>query len=183
MAEEAGAFGGGSVAGTNGDNGFVIFDARALGGLRNADERGAEVAFDVRGERFNRRDVEYAAALRFFGDGREHQAVDAPEEGRESFAGAGGRENQSGIAASDGGPAERLRLGGAGENGFEPIANRRVKKVESVCVRCGRRRGCSWFGRGRGFSRLTHRRRRNGAAGRDWLDALAREFAAGVRAR
>ena len=133
MAQEAGAFGGGRVAGSNGDGRFLIRVAETLGGLRDADERGAEVALDVNGEGFDWGYIEDAAAG-FFGRlvGGEHQAVDAPEEGGESFAGAGGGEDQRRIAAGDGGPAEDLRARGAGEDGGEPVADGGVEEVERV---------------------------------------------------
>jgi len=87
MTEEAGAFGGRSVAGSNGDGRFLIGVAEALGGLRDSDERGAEVALDVDGESFDWRYIDDAAAG-FFGwlIGRKHQAVDAPEKCGEGFA-------------------------------------------------------------------------------------------------
>ena len=136
MAQEAGALGGGRVAGSNGDGRFLIGVAEALGGLRDADERGAKVALDVNGEGLDRGYIEDAAA-RFFGRliGGEHQAVDAPEEGGESFTGAGGGEDQRGVAARDCGPAEDLRARGTGEDGGEPVADGGVKEVERVCER------------------------------------------------
>jgi len=92
MAEEAGALGGWSIAGSNGDGWFLIGMTETLCGLRNADERSAEIALDVDGESFDWRYIDDAAA-RFFRR-REHQAVDAPEECGEGFAGAGGCEDQ-----------------------------------------------------------------------------------------
>ncbi len=128
MAEEAGAFGGGRVAGSNGDGRFLICVAETLGGLGDADERGAEIALDVNGESFDRGYIE-DAATGFFGRflGGEHQAVDAPEEGGESFAGTGGGEDERRIAACDGGPSEDLRARGAGEDGGEPVADGGMK--------------------------------------------------------
>jgi len=127
MPEEARAFGGGRIAGADSGDGFVIFNAGALGRLRDADERSAKVALDVDGESFDRRDIEDAAALGFFGYWSEHEPIDAPQKRGESFAGAGGCEDQRGIAAGDSGPAEFLRLGGTGENGVEPIADGRME--------------------------------------------------------
>ena len=95
MAEKAGSFGLRSVTGSNCDGRFLIGVAEALGGLRDADERGAEVALDVNGEGFDWGDIK-DAATGFFGRlvGRKHQAVDAPEEGGEGFTGAGWGEDQ-----------------------------------------------------------------------------------------
>ncbi len=116
--------------------------AETLGGLRDSDKWSAEVALDVNGESFDRRDIDDAAS-RFFRRfvGGEHQAVDAPEKSGEGFAGAGGGEDQSGISARDGGPAEDLRTGRAGEDGGEPVADGGMKEVERVRGReFGRRR-------------------------------------------
>ncbi len=133
MAQEAGAFGLRSVAGTNGDGWFLIGVAETLGGLGDADKGGAEVALDVDGEGFDWRYIDDAAArfLFWLGGGwlvgRKHKAVDAPEESGESFAGAGGGEDQRRIAARDGGPAEDLRARRAGEDGGKPIADGGMK--------------------------------------------------------
>ena len=133
MAQEAGTFGGGRIARSNGDGWFLVGVAETLGGLGYADERSAEVAFDVNGEGFDRGYIE-DAATGFFGRlvGGEHQAVDAPEEGGESFAGTCGGEDERRIAACDGGPSEDLRARGAGEDGGEPIADGRMKEIERI---------------------------------------------------
>ena len=99
-------------------------------GLGDADQRRAQVALDVDGEGFDGRNVEDAAALVARRDGREHQAVDAPQKGGERLAGAGGREDQGGFAARDGGPAELLRPRGGGEDGVEPRTHRRMEEGE-----------------------------------------------------
>ena len=52
-----------------------------LGGLADADERGAQVALDVHGERLERRDVEHPAALLLLRHGLRGQLVDRPQEG------------------------------------------------------------------------------------------------------
>jgi len=95
MAQEAGALGGWSIAGSNRDDRFLIGMSEALGGLSDSDKWSAEVALDVDGESFDWRYIDDAAArfFRRFVRG-EHQAVDAPEECGESFAGAGGGEDQ-----------------------------------------------------------------------------------------
>ena len=132
MAGEAGALGGGGVAGADGDGGFVEGDAGGAGGLGDADQRGLQVAFDVDGEGLDGGDVEDAAAFVARRDGREHEAIDAPQKGGEGFAGAGGGEDEGGFAARDGGPAELLRSRGGGEDGVEPRADGRVEEVERV---------------------------------------------------
>ena len=100
----------------------------AAGGLGDADQRGAQVAFDIDGEGLDGRNVEDAAALVARRDGREHEAIDAPQKGGEGFAGAGGGEDEGGFAARDGGPAELLRPRGGGEDGVEPRAHGRVEE-------------------------------------------------------
>ena len=148
MAEKAGAFGGRSVAGSNRDGWFLIGVTESLGGLGDADERGAEIALDVNGEGFDRGYIEDAAPG-VFGRlvGGEHQAVDAPEERSESFSGAGGGEDQGGIAAGYGWPAEDLRARGTGEDGGEPVADGGVEEIEGVRGTCRWRRWLSEFGR------------------------------------
>jgi hypothetical protein len=132
MAGEAGAVGGGGVAGAYGDGGLVERDAGGAGGLGDADQRGAQVAFDIDGEGLDGGNVEDAAALAARRDGREHKVIDAPQEGGDGFAGAGGGEDEGGFAARDGGPAELLRPRGGGEDGVEPGAHGRVEEVEGV---------------------------------------------------
>ena len=87
------ALGSGRVAGADGDGGFVKLDSGGAGGLGDAHQWGAQVAFDIDGEGLDGRNVEYAAALMARRDGREHQAIDAPQEGGERFAGARGGED------------------------------------------------------------------------------------------
>ena len=99
-------------------------------GLGDADQRGAQVAFDVDGQGLDGGNVEDAAALVARRDGREHQAVDAPQKGGERLAGAGGGEDEGGFAARDGGPAELLRPRGGGEDGIEPRAHGRMEEGE-----------------------------------------------------
>ena len=169
MFGETGAFTGRRVAGADADLRRVHRNAHALGHVADAGERGAQVAFDVDGERLQRREVDHADAhargqnaglFRFgalstlpserlrrrHGDCRgghrdgglrrllQHQPVQAPQECGERFPGAGGCENQRGIAARDGGPALTLRLCGPVEDGAEPRRGDRVKLVQNCVV-------------------------------------------------
>jgi hypothetical protein len=126
------------IACSNRDGRFLIRVAETLGGLRDADERCAEVALDVDGERFDRRYIKDAAACFFFrlsgglAVGRKHQAVDAPEKCGESFASAGRREDQRRFATRDRGPAEDLWARGSGEDGGEPVADGGMEEIERV---------------------------------------------------
>ena len=106
--------------------------AGGAGGLGDADQRRAQVAFDVDRQGFDGGNVEDAAAFVARRDGREHEAIDAPEKSGEGFAGAGGSEDEGGFAAGDGGPAELLGPRGGGEDGVEPRADGRVEEVERV---------------------------------------------------
>ena len=128
MAGKAGAFGGRGVAGAYGDGRFVELDSRGTGGLGDAHQRGAQVAFDIDGEGFDGGNVDDAAALVARRDGREHQSIDAPQKGGEGLAGARGGEDEGGFAARDGGPAELLRARGRGEDGVEPGSYGRVEE-------------------------------------------------------
>jgi hypothetical protein len=67
----------------------------------------------------------------------EHEAVKAPEERSEGFAGAGGGEDQGTLAARDDRPAHALRGGGRIEDGLEPLRRDGVEEGEWVsgCVR------------------------------------------------
>src|ERR1035437_3820490 len=129
-ARGAGGLGGGGGAGAYGDGGFVELARLAAGGLGDADERGAQVAFHVDCEGLDGRNVKDAAALPSRRDGREHEAVDAPQKGGEGLAGAGGGKDEGGFAARDGGPAELLRPRWGGEDGVEPSAHGRVEEGE-----------------------------------------------------
>src|ERR1035441_5513825 len=130
VAGEAGALTGGGVAGADGDGGLVEGDAGGAGGLRDADQRGAEVAFDINGQGLDGGNVEDAAALVARRNGHEHEAIDAPQKGGEGLAGAGGGQDKGGFAAGDGGPAELLGPRGGGEDGVEPRAHGRVEEAE-----------------------------------------------------
>ena len=61
---------------------------------------------------------------------REHQAVETPEKCRERLAAAGGREHESGFAASDRRPAELLRRGRRGKRLGEPLGHSRVEYLQ-----------------------------------------------------
>ena len=98
--------------------------------MSDANEGRPEIQFDVDGEGFDGRNVEDAAAFSHWRWRGEHEAVDAPEECGEGFAGTGGGEGEGGVAAGNGGPAEDLGAGGFGENGVEPVADGRVEGGE-----------------------------------------------------
>ena len=82
----------------------------ALGGEADAGERRPQVLLDVDGQGPQRRDVEQpGAVLAVVGRRRRHQPVDAPQEGGERLARAGGGQDQRVVARRDGRPALGLR--------------------------------------------------------------------------
>src|SRR6266571_5382193 len=103
-------------------------DRDADGRLREADplrlqpdaaQRCLQVALDIDRERLQRRDVENAAPLGLGGHRLRCQPVDAPEEGGERLATAGGRRHQGVLAGGDGPPAALLDIGRSREGAQE----------------------------------------------------------------
>ena len=132
MARETRAFGGWRIASADRDARLEIRCAQALGGLANADQRCAQVAFHVDRERFDGRNVKHPAVVVGGYRRLEHQPVDAPQKCSQRFAGAGGSEDQGGFASRDGRPAQALRPGGFGEDRFEPVADGGMKQLQPV---------------------------------------------------
>lgn len=131
MAAEAGALFLGRIAGANADLRDVDRGAGLLGHVGDAGEGRAEVAFDVDRESFERGDVDDArAGMRWALT--EHEFVEAPQEGGESFAGSGGGEDEGGFAAGDCGPAVTLGRRGLIEDGAKPGCRDGVKEGERV---------------------------------------------------
>jgi hypothetical protein len=100
--------------------------------LRDAGEGRTQVPFDVDRERLERRNVEYAAALRLGRLRREHQAIEAPQEGRQCLAAASRRKNQGRFAAGDGRPAQQLWTRRRIERRRKPLAHCWVKWVQRI---------------------------------------------------
>jgi hypothetical protein len=94
----------------------------------DAGERRLQVAFDVGGERLERRDVDDAASGAA-GRRCEEQPVEAPQEGGQRLAAARRREQQRGLAAGDGRPPALLGGRGRREHRGEPLADDRVEQV------------------------------------------------------
>ena len=94
-----------------------------LGGQADAGERRPQVLLDVDGEGPQRRDVEDPGAGVAVGGRRlGHQAVDAPQEGGEGLARAGGGQDQRVAPAGDGRPALGLGRRGLAEGGARTTA-------------------------------------------------------------
>ena len=136
--------------------GVTIRLAAPLGDLRDAGQRRAQVALDVHRQRLERRDVQHPAAARFRRFGREHQPIEAGKKGGQRLAAAGGREDERRIAARDRRPAERLRAGWRLERAGEPLAHRRMERLQRISYSDARPRSRSYNVNGRG-----------GEAGRD----------------
>jgi hypothetical protein len=72
------AIGGGGISGADRDRRGQKRVASGRRQPRDAGQRRAQVAFDVDGERFERRHVEHPAALRLGRRRREHHTIEAP---------------------------------------------------------------------------------------------------------
>ena len=102
-------------------------------GVADADERGAQVALDVDGERLHRRDVEDPAAREpLLGHRLARHPVDGPEEGRQRLARAGRGDDDAVVARADRVPRPRLGGRGRAEAAPEPLGGRRRESVEHV---------------------------------------------------
>ena len=129
--------------------------AEALGGLGDADQRGAQVAFDVDAERLERGNVQHPGfplrrlppdrlrgrgiepgQLFGFGGCGDQQPVQRPEERREGLAGAGRRHHQGVRARGNRIPGAVLRRRGRGEGAQEPLPGRPAEPVHGVGREC-----------------------------------------------
>ena len=109
-ARERPALVGGGVAGADGHGDVGLGQAEPGGGVPDADERAAQVALDVDGQRLHRRDVEDPAALLpLLGDGLGGEPVERPEERRQGLARAGRRDDEGVPATADRLPGPLLR--------------------------------------------------------------------------
>ena len=107
-------------------------DAEPFGGLADADQRGAQVALDVDGERLEGRDVEDPAALLLLRHRLGGQPVDRPQERRQRLAGAGRRHHQGVPSRRDRVPRAALRGRRLREGSGEPLLRRRAELVHPV---------------------------------------------------
>ncbi len=120
------AFGRVGVPGTDSDANIGNLQPHAGGSLTDADERRTQVAFDIRGERLERGDIQNAATILSIRDIRGQTAIDGREEGRERLAGTGGGHDERVIPGRDRLPRLSLGRSGRGEGIGEP------------CPGCGR---------------------------------------------
>ncbi len=121
------------------DDGDVgLGHAEAGGRVPDADQRAAQVALDVDGERLHRRDVEDPAARQLvLGQRLGREPVERPEEGRQRLARAGGRDDQGVVAAADRLPGALLGGRGCAEAAPEPRGGGGGEAVEDVAGHVG----------------------------------------------
>ena len=109
-----------------------------VGGVPDADERAAQVALDVDGERLQGGDVQDpAAGLRSSGRGCDGEPVEGPEEGGEGLARAGRGDHEGVVAAADRRPGAVLRGRGRAEAAPEPRGGGGGEAVEDVVGHVG----------------------------------------------
>jgi hypothetical protein len=114
MALKLGALSCRRVPSSNGNGRLMKFFAKTLCGFGNSHQRRAQVAFNVHRERFNRRNVYYAAAPSCSGDWAKHQSIDAPQTcGKRFPVPAGARITVDSLRAIAGHPALCGRVGAA----------------------------------------------------------------------
>ena len=116
--------------------------AESLGGQGDAGQRCTEVAVDVVDQGLQGGDVEDAQALsRVRGLVLGQQTIQAPQEGGQRLAAAGGCTDQAVLPCGDGRPTLRLRLGGCLERTLEPRARGRLEDGERLWL-IGPARAC-----------------------------------------
>ena len=120
------------IAGPNRHYGYLVPVASRHGAMADAGERGPQVALDVDGERFERRNVDDPAALLRRRRRFEHQPIDAPEKCGQRLAAARRCEDQGRVAARDRRPSLHLRRRRSLERGPKPLRHRGMKSVQNV---------------------------------------------------
>ena len=113
------------VARAQADRGFTEGLAQPLGRGPDADERRPQVLLDIDRQRPQRRDVDDGRAPPLAPAGAAggrvgRQPVDAPQEGRQRLARAGGGQDERVVALGDGRPPLCLGRRGGAEAGLEP---------------------------------------------------------------
>jgi hypothetical protein len=84
--------------------------------LQNLAKRDFEVLLNIVAQRLQRRNIEdFGSVLKIARQRLAYQAINAGEKCGKSFAGAGGRRNQCGVARQNMRPSLLLRLGGCAE--------------------------------------------------------------------
>ncbi len=107
-------------------------DAKPVGGVPDAGERGAQVALHIDRERLQRRDVEDPAALLLCRNRCSRQPVERPQERRQGLARTRRRDDERVLSTADRVP--RADLGGSrlGERRLEPRARRFAERSEGI---------------------------------------------------
>ncbi len=123
---------GGRVAGADGRSDVWGNSSARLDLVANPHQRRTQVSVHVVGERFQRRYVKDATAL---GLGRHRlrgQPIEAPEEGGQRLAAAGGGGHEHVPARGHLAPPALLDLRGLREGSAKPVPRRRCEEIESV---------------------------------------------------
>ena len=129
------------VAGAHADADLRGALSAPLGDAGDAGQRRAQVAFDVDGQRLQRRYVQNAGptacegSARCWWPGLGGQPVDGPQERGQRLSGSGRRDDQRVIAVGDGRPGLRLCIGRGREGAGEPLPGQRAEPGERVVVR------------------------------------------------
>ena len=132
-AQHAGALGGQGVSGADAGADGRAEIATGGGQLLDLGQRAIEVLLDVVGERLERRDVEdLGGGSEVAGDSQAEELVNGDQERGESFAGAGGRGDEGGVAAEDGGPALLLGLCSRAEFAQEPLGHDGMRPGQGI---------------------------------------------------
>ena len=130
--EQRAALSGRGVTGTDAHADLPDWGSVLLGDPGDPGKRGTQIAFDVNGEGFQRRDIEHPGALGVTRLMR--HLVDRPEECGKGFTRPGRGDHQGVVAVGDGVPGLRLRSGGCGESAGEPVPGCRRETCQRVDV-------------------------------------------------
>ena len=121
--------------GVAGADGGVDLRRDAPGGLdlvADPDQRRAQVAVDVVGERLQGRYIKDATAFAIGRHGLGGETVEAPQERRQGLAAPGGRGHEDMPARGNLAPTALLDLGRLREGGPKPVPGGRRKEIENV---------------------------------------------------
>ena len=133
MARETGPLALRRVTGAHTDKRLVEWNTHAPRHVGHPGKRRAQIALHVHGQRFQRRDVDDAAAFSGSPVGwLQHQPVQAPEERCQRLACARRSKDQRTLTARDHRPAHPLRRGRRVEDGLEPLRRHRVKAGKGI---------------------------------------------------
>src|ERR1700734_577811 len=105
MAPEMASFFLRCVTGTDTDLRLMEIDPCLAGHIRDAGERGTQVAFHIHSQSFEGADIDDPAALSIRRLAVQHEPIQTPEKGGQGLTSAGRSENQGAFAPRDRRPA------------------------------------------------------------------------------